>query len=92
MAATGKIITLSGYIYKPKNQELAKYPYKFVSPTETETESVLELIVKSDDMAKCEKLVWEEVEIKGEQQKDHSLKLISIAPVTNKKGLSKKAS
>lgn len=88
MAATGKIITLNGFIYKAKNQAEAKFPYKFVSPTE----SVLELIVKNDDLAKCEKLVWEEVEISGEQQKDHSFKLLTIAPVSAKKRISKKAS
>lgn len=88
MAATGKIITLNGFIYKSKNQKEAKFPYKFVSPEE----SVLELIVKTDDIAACEKLVWEEVEISGEQQKDQSFKLLTIAPVTVKKGLSKKAS
>lgn len=87
MAATGKIITLNGFIYKSKHQEAAKYPYKFVSPTE----SVLELIVKNDDMATCEKLVWEEVEIRGEQQKNHCFKLLSIVPVLAKT-LIKKAS
>lgn len=81
MAATGKIITLNGFIYKSKNQLEAKYPYKFVSPEE----SVLELIVKNDDLEICEKLVWEEVEIRGEQQTNQCFKLLSIAPAGIKK-------
>ncbi|MFZ4714663.1 MAG: hypothetical protein ACOYL6_13170 [Bacteriovoracaceae bacterium] len=66
-----KVVRMSGYLYLAKGK---KKSFKLVSPIE----DVVELSVKEKDVNVCQGLIWEEVDVIGEQE-GKVIHLISIA-------------